>query len=130
MLIKHPRDKLGWEWAYHGEVPANAIACEDTHLGGSNNCYLGVSMYSDGICKEAIGKIEAEEGMIHMSVNRESHICPFFLYLTLAPGVDGPRQRVWLYFTYSMRQIFAIHATTSSAKKDYNNCEYKLYIIF
>ena len=52
------------------------------------NCYLGVSLYSDGICDESIGKIDAKEGMIYMSVNNwnkpyQLSECPFYMYLTV-----------------------------------------------
>ena len=51
------------------------------------NCYLGVSLYSDGICDESIGKIDAKEGMIYMSVNDNKPYqlseCPFYMYLTV-----------------------------------------------
>ena len=71
---------MGWKWAYYGDIPENAVACDDNSL---ENCYLGVSMYSDGICRESIGKIDANEGMIHFSMNREPYMCPFFMYLTV-----------------------------------------------
>ena len=47
------------------------------------DCYLGVSLYSDGICREIVGKINPSKGLIHMSQDQEAFICPFFLYLTV-----------------------------------------------
>ena len=54
-------------------------------LGNQDQCYLGVSLYSDGICHEGIGKINTEKGLIFMSKNhhqKEVKICPFYMYLT------------------------------------------------
>lgn len=75
-------DEVGWKWAYPKTVPINAVSCDDSVLGPSN-CYLGVSMYSDGICQESSGKISPDEGLIHMSMDREYELCPFFMYLTV-----------------------------------------------
>ena len=45
-------------------------------------------MYSDGICDESIGKIDAKEGMIFMSLNKRNKPyqlseCPFYMFLTV-----------------------------------------------
>ena len=59
------------------------------------DCYLGASMYSDGICEEHIGKINPTKGLIHMSKGRQPFMCPFFMYLTINNVSDnvvqGPR---------------------------------------
>lgn len=79
-------DELGWKWAYPGDIPDHAVRCEDTDLG---ECYLGVSMYSDGICQEFSGKISPKDGLIYMSLDREPDICPFFMYLTIKEAVTS-----------------------------------------
>ena len=80
---------MGWKWAYYGDIPENAVPCADTTM-SKGNCYLGVSMYSDGICRESTGKIDAKEGMIYMSVDDELSECPFYMFLT----VKNPVERV------------------------------------
>ena len=46
-----------------------------------------IVFFSDGICDESIGKIDAKEGMIYMSVNDNKPYqlseCPFYMYLTV-----------------------------------------------
>ena len=78
---------MRWKWAYPGEIPKNAVPCDDTQMGGPQNCYLGVSLYSDGICVESIGKIDPTENKIHMSIltseQKKSEWCPFYMYLTV-----------------------------------------------
>lgn len=74
---------MGWKWAYYGDIPENAVACDDMLLGGQENCYLGVSLYSDGICRESIGKIDVGDGMMHFSIDQEAYMCPFYMYLTV-----------------------------------------------
>ena len=84
---------MGWGWASYGEVPSHAVPCYDNvspstisdgqEDANSNTCYLGVSMYSDGICSEAPGKIEMAENMIKMSIGRKQFECPFFMFLTI-----------------------------------------------
>ena len=53
---------MGWKWAYYGDIPENAVPCADTAM-SKGNCYLGVSMYSDGICQESTGKIITAHGV-------------------------------------------------------------------
>ena len=92
VLTLNEGDEMAWKWAYIGDIPANAVSCDDSVLGGDDNCYLGVSMYSDGICRESIGKISADEGLIHFVMNQRPFMCPFFLYLTVSPGQDSSIQ--------------------------------------
>ena len=68
------------KWAYPENVPKNAVRCDDTQLGGT--CFLGVSMYSDGLCEENIGKID-KNGKIHMNIKGKYDWCPFYMYLTV-----------------------------------------------
>jgi len=87
VLTRSEGDETGWKWAYYGDIPENAVPCADS-LMDEGNCYLGVSLYSDGICDESIGKIDAKEGMIYMSVNNwnkpyQLSECPFYMYLTV-----------------------------------------------
>ncbi len=79
---------MGWGWAPYGEIPRDSVPCDDSAL-GSNNCFLGVSLYSDGICEEAVGKIDFDEAMIGMTYNRRPFHCPFFLYLIVASPADN-----------------------------------------
>lgn len=89
MLSLSPGDEIGWKWAAFGDVPANAVHCGaggtlmEANSNNNNNCYLGVSLYSDGICSESIGKIDLAEGLMYMSIGRESFVCPFFMFLTI-----------------------------------------------
>jgi len=55
------------------------------------NCYLGVSLYSDGICEESTGKIDTKEGMIFMSIDKKLSECPFYMYLTVK---EAPKELV------------------------------------
>merc|ERR1719350_743825 len=81
VLTSSKNENLSWVWSYADEIPANAIPCTDHQLG--DQCYLGVSLYSDGICHEGIGKINSEKGLIFMSKNhQEVKLCPFYMYLT------------------------------------------------
>jgi len=83
VLTSSKKENLSWVWAYADGIPANAIPCTDK--GDQDQCYLGVSLYSDGICHEGIGKINTEKGLIFMSKNhhqKEVKICPFYMYLT------------------------------------------------
>jgi len=79
---------MKWDgWAYYGDIPENAVSCKDT-LMPEGNCYLGVSLYSDGICDESVGKIDAKEGMIYMNIDKQLSECPFFMYLTVKEVVE------------------------------------------
>ena len=60
-------EEIAWKWAYKGQIPENAVPCDDTQLGGTSNCFLGQSLYGDGICQESIGKIDPVEDKIHMT---------------------------------------------------------------
>ena len=81
LLTLSEGDEMSWKWAYPGDIPPNAVRCADTQI--EDECYLGVSLYSDGICLELGGKIDTNGRMIHMTMNREPHRCPFFMYLTI-----------------------------------------------
>ena len=85
VLVLNQGDEMRWKWAYPGEIPENAVPCDDSQMGGPPNCFLGVSLYSDGICVESIGKINPTENKIHMSLisEKKSEWCPFYMYLTV-----------------------------------------------
>ncbi|TRY75304.1 hypothetical protein TCAL_15669 [Tigriopus californicus] len=73
------QEETSWKYGTRNEVPDNAIPCEDQDI---ENCFLGVSVYSDGICREAPGKISASHNMIYMQVKGKFYRCPFYFYLT------------------------------------------------
>ena len=70
------------KWKYHNPrdpgVPEDAVTCQQP---GIEACYLGLSLYSDGICDEGIGTIDQRARM--MSFPRDGRVrrCPFFMYL-------------------------------------------------
>ena len=74
---------MRWKWAYQGDIPENAVPCDDTQMGGTPNCFLGVSLYSDGICEESIGKIDMTKNKIHMSLEKKADWCPFYMFMTV-----------------------------------------------
>ena len=78
-------------------VPEGAIPCGSS--GEGEDCYLAASVYSDGLCKEAIGKthtkysIRSHKSHFHAhvishyrnvasgDVTADGSICPFFVFL-------------------------------------------------
>ena len=79
---------MGWKWAYPGDIPDHAVRCEDTDLG---ECYLGVSMYSDGICQEFTGKISPKLPIIPFIKERnEMKALKYLLPRMARDGEIGP----------------------------------------
>merc|ERR1712059_39749 len=81
VLVAAKDDVLGWK--YSKTPPASAVDC---NLGNRKelNCYLGQSVYSDGICVEYLGYIEygPKYGSIYMATRYdEIETCPFFMFL-------------------------------------------------
>ena len=66
-------------------VPANAVPCPGTDA-TTSACYLGRSVYGDGICDEGVGMVDVEEGLLHLIVRGEKSVCPFFQFLTVEGG--------------------------------------------
>jgi len=78
-------------------VPEGAIPCGSS--GDGEDCYLAASVYSDGLCEEAIGKTKTEYSVIQQKsyffayvishyrsatsgdVTANGRICPFFYFL-------------------------------------------------
>lgn len=79
------QEETSWKYGNRDEVPDNAIPCEDEDI---EDCFLGVSIYSDGICKESPGKISANDNMIYMQVKGKFYRCPFFFYLTTTTEIN------------------------------------------
>ena len=50
---------------------------------GFLDCYIGQSIYGDGICHESVGRISVEKKQIFMSKNNEIVTCPFFQYFII-----------------------------------------------
>merc|ERR1712179_496290 len=71
--------KLGWR--YGGSPPTGAVDCELTKQ--NSDCYLGQSVYSDGICHEDLGFITPSIRRITMAdrTGAEVSTCPFFFFL-------------------------------------------------
>eukprot|EP00095_Tigriopus_kingsejongensis_P005681 maker-scaffold2905_size11406-snap-gene-0.2 protein:Tk05681 transcript:maker-scaffold2905_size11406-snap-gene-0.2-mRNA-1 annotation:"hypothetical protein LOTGIDRAFT_238094" len=66
-------------WIYSDTVvPNNAVPCQDIE---TNACHIGVSVYGDGICREAPGKIFNQTNMVHMQISQAVYKCPFHSYL-------------------------------------------------
>ena len=64
-------------------IPSNAVVCKDADI-PEGMCFFGKSVYSDSICDEMIGKINAADGLIYMAVKGRVERCPFFQFLTEA----------------------------------------------
>ena len=61
-------------------IPKGAVPCQDKDV-PKGKCFLGQSVYTEGICWEGLGKINTEEHLIHMTFNGTETVCPFFMFL-------------------------------------------------
>ncbi|XP_023329267.1 uncharacterized protein LOC111701988 isoform X3 [Eurytemora carolleeae] len=66
------------DWKYCTNPPDTAINC-DLQVSIDGDCYLGQSVYSDGICHESLGPIQG--GVVNMVIRDKVSRCPFKLYL-------------------------------------------------
>lgn len=79
VLTLDPNEKAVWKHT-ETEIPANAVPCDDKE---SEECYLGMAFYSDGLCQQAPGKVFLKMHRIFMHIGPKLAICPFFNYLTI-----------------------------------------------
>ncbi len=77
MLTASPGEK--YRFVYSADAPSSAVSCGDD---GDGSCFLGASIYGDGICEEGVGTVDADEGIV-TTANRwdEAVKCPFVMYL-------------------------------------------------
>ncbi|KAK6173943.1 hypothetical protein SNE40_017309 [Patella caerulea] len=67
------------KWKYvspRAGVPVGAVKCHE-----GDNCYLGQSIYGDGICEELPGKIFSGQTQMIMTNDKKVFRCPFKMYL-------------------------------------------------
>lgn len=81
-ILVEGNDEAPHDWKYNWEnselIPEGAFKCTDE---GIDNCYLGLSLYGDGVCDEGIGNIDASERIHIFPTHQEKAKCPFYLYL-------------------------------------------------
>ena len=81
-------------WKYHSprdpHVPEDAVKCQHP---GIEACYLGLSLYGDGVCDEGIGTIDQKARMMTFPRDGEVRRCPFYMYLVHG-GEENGRQSV------------------------------------
>merc|ERR1712025_25286 len=82
-------ESLGWKFLPRDDSPPeNGVPC-DLEGEGDQACYLGMAVYSDGICVEALGFIDLEEKKVFMAQWDSSmsgvvlKTCPFYIYLVI-----------------------------------------------
>ncbi|KAK6173944.1 hypothetical protein SNE40_017310 [Patella caerulea] len=67
------------KWVYRSPlmtgVPAGAVKCHE-----GDNCYLGQSVHSEGICAELPGKIFSDQTQMIMTNDKGIFKCPFKMY--------------------------------------------------
>ena len=57
------------------------VPCSDPDI-PRGQCYLGRSVYSDGICDgKAVGKINLQQGLIYTVRKGQRQTCPFYMML-------------------------------------------------
>ena len=79
--MKDPADSLSLLYASDPSVvPPNAVSCLDVDL---PDCYLGHTVYGDGLCAEKIGKASPDaERVYYTSADGEDfYKCIFVMYL-------------------------------------------------
>merc|ERR1712055_204930 len=83
VLVRASNDNLGWK--YSRTPVEGAVDCSLQEILGNSkesDCYLGQSVFSDGICVEDLGYIAASEGRIYMADRSDTiNTCPFYLFL-------------------------------------------------
>lgn len=78
ILVEESDDILDWKYIGRGKPHSQAVPCDLITSGG--DCYLGQSVYSDGICIEQVGFINTRDQLVVMAYNQEVRSCPFFSY--------------------------------------------------
>eukprot|EP00088_Acartia_fossae_P018965 TRINITY_DN21001_c0_g1_i5.p1 TRINITY_DN21001_c0_g1~~TRINITY_DN21001_c0_g1_i5.p1 ORF type:complete len:173 (+),score=21.19 TRINITY_DN21001_c0_g1_i5:30-521(+) len=78
-LTKDGNEKIGWKYCTGHKKPTRAIPCDDSKALGAGDCFLGESVYGDGICHEELGFIQGR--FVYMIHNGKKSRCPFRLYL-------------------------------------------------
>ncbi len=79
--MKSPTEHVKWQVsARDGRVPHGAVDCDDADVG---SCFLGKSMYGDGICEKGLGKIDVDANTLHLVKRGKMHKCPYFAFVTI-----------------------------------------------
>ena len=84
------------DWKYSDPrapaVPEDAVTCQHP---GIEACYLGLSLYGDGVCAEGIGTIDQTARMVSFPRDGQVQRCPFYMYLVHGgEGTGHGRQSV------------------------------------
>ncbi|KAK6172051.1 hypothetical protein SNE40_018015 [Patella caerulea] len=75
VLVRPEGVHTGWKYS-SGQPPVGAVKCHE-----GSQCYLGMSIYTDGLCEELPGKIFADKKQMIMTSGEKVYKCPSKLYL-------------------------------------------------
>ena len=91
-LLVRPDSEKEHDWKYHSgsNIPESAVTCEHA---GIEECYLGLSLYGDGVCTEGIGTIDQKARMMSFPRDGRIHRCPSFMYLVHGGGEEKNASR-------------------------------------
>ncbi|TRY72587.1 hypothetical protein TCAL_00169 [Tigriopus californicus] len=79
VLTISPGDKIGSKYHSRGDpIPQNAIPCMDF---GTNQCFLGESVYNDGLCVEMPGKVYVDRERVLMNYKGQMKTCGSFFIM-------------------------------------------------